>query len=194
MNKFKISQIQFQARALPNENAILLNKYFNKTLKFKPDLICTPECSNILTNDKKHLFNNTTFQSNCPLMKMSKIFAKENKININLGSLLLKIKGKKKLVNRSILINQYGKIQSIYDKINLFDVSINSYENHNESKIFIKGNKIKLSKIKGINIGHSICYDLRFPHLYRKLAKKGAQIILIPSAFTVPTGKAHWKL
>ena len=96
MNKLKISQIQFQAKATPDLNAKLLKKYFEKTLKFKPDLICTPECSNIITHDKKHLFKFATYQNNCPIVKEAIIFAKKNKVNINIGSLLLKVKGNKK--------------------------------------------------------------------------------------------------
>ena len=86
-----------------------------------------------------------------------------------------------------------GKIQSSYDKINLFDVSINSSEIHKESDSFIKGKKLILTKINNVIFGFTICYDLRFPILYRTLAKKGAKIILVPSAFTIPTGKAHWE-
>jgi len=190
MNKFKVSQIQFQARSSPQENADLLENFFIKARKYKPDLICTPECSNLITSDREHLFNYATYQEDCPVINMAKIFAKKNKININLGSLLLKIKNSKKLVNRSILINSRGKIQSKYDKIHLFDVNINSKESHKESKSFVKGKELVISKINGVKIGLTICYDLRFPDLYRQLAKRGAKIILIPSAFTVPTGKA----
>ena len=132
MKKFKISQIQFQAMSKPVENANLLKKFFIKAEKYKPDLICTPECSNIITSDKKYLFEHSTYQSNCPVLKEAMIFAKKNLVNINIGSLLLKIKGKKKLVNRSILIGEDGKIKSYYDKINLFDVNINAKENHRE--------------------------------------------------------------
>ena len=193
MKKFRISQIQFQAMSTPQDNANLLEKLFKKTNKFKPNLICTPECSNIITFDKKFLFKNANYQNDCPIIKKSKKFALENKVNIHLGSLLLKIKGEKKLANRSILINKKGKIQKIYNKINLFDVNISNIESHRESHSFIKGKKLVVTNIDGIKIGLTICYDLRFPLLYRKLAKKGSQIILIPAAFTVPTGKAHWE-
>ena len=191
--KFRISQIQFQAMPTPNDNAELLFDLYKKSQKYKPDLICTPECSNIITGDKNHLFNYATYQISCPIIKKTKIFAKENNVNISIGSLLLKKKGNNKLVNRSILINQKGDIQSYYDKIHLFDVNINSTEIHKESLSFLKGRKIVISKINGVKIGLTICYDLRFPNLYRSLSKKGAQIILVPSAFTVPTGKAHWE-
>mgnify|MGYP001236680608 FL=1 len=97
MKKLKISQIQFEAKATPVQNAILLKKYFEKTKKFKPDLICTPECSNIITNDKSYLLENTTDEVNCPIIKTAKLYAKENNLNINIGSLLLKKKNKKKI-------------------------------------------------------------------------------------------------
>lgn len=193
MKIFKISQVQFEAKPTPLENCELLENYFTIAQKFKPDLICTPECSNIITSDKLHLLNYSTYQSDCPIIKMTKKFSKKNKVNINLGSLLLKVKGKKKMINRSIIINKYGKIQASYDKIHLFDVNINNKETHRESDFFSRGKNLKVTKVNGVNIGLSICYDLRFPIMYRKLAKKRAQIILIPSAFTVPSGKAHWK-
>ena len=125
---------------------------------------------------------------------MAKIYAKENNVNINIGSLLLKIKNQKKLVNRSYFINTKGKIAKTYDKIHMFDVNINKKETHRESDTFQAGSNIILLNIDKIKIGFTICYDLRFPNLFRKLAKKGAQIILMPAAFTVPSGKAHWEV
>ena len=95
MKKFKISQIQFQAKATPIQNAELLVKLFKQAQKYKPNLICTPECSNIITHDKNHLFQFATYQNNCPIIKEARIFAKKNKVNINIGSLLLKIKKNK---------------------------------------------------------------------------------------------------
>ena len=192
MKKFRISQIQFQAKDTPQENAYLLEKLFFKAKNYKPDLICTPECSNIITHNKKYLFKFATYQSECPIIKVSKNFAKTYKVNINLGSLLLKVKKNRKLVNQSILINKYGKIQSTYNKIHMFDVNISPRETHRESHSFQKGNNKVVLSVNGVKLGLTICYDLRFPQLYRYLAKKGAQIILVPAAFTVPTGKAHW--
>jgi predicted amidohydrolase len=194
MKTIKISQIQFEAKSTPIKNAELLNKYFEKTKNFNPNLICTPECSNIITSDINYLRKNTTFENNCPIINMSKLYAKENKVNINIGSLLLKIKNKKKLVNRSYFINTKGKIVKKYDKIHMFDVNINKKETHRESDTFQAGNDIALLNIDKIKIGFTICYDLRFPNLFRKIAKKGAQIILMPAAFTVPSGKAHWEV
>ena len=194
MKKLKISQIQFEAKTKPLENSILLENFYNKTSTFAPDLICTPECTNIITNDKKYLFKFANYQNDCPVLSMSKKYAKKNKVHINLGSLLLKKKGQKKLVNRSFLIDSYGKIKSYYDKIHMFDVKINQKENYKESQSFKSGKKIILSQFLNTKFGLTICYDLRFPKLFRKLAKKGAEVILMPAAFTVPTGKAHWEI
>jgi len=193
MKKLKVSQIQFQANPTPKENSFILEKLFKRTRSFSPDLICTPECSNIITNDRNHLFDNSTYQNNCPIIYMAKNYAKHNKVNINLGSLLLKKRNKKKLVNRSIFIDSKGKIKKIYDKIHMFDVNINKTETHRESESFQAGNKIAMINFNKIKIGLTICYDLRFPNLFRKLAKNGSEVILMPAAFTVPSGKAHWE-
>lgn len=194
MKNLNISQIQFEAKPLPIENSFQLEDFYNKALKFKPDLICTPECSNIITNDKNHLFKFANYQKDCPILIMSKKFAKKNKVYINIGSLLLKKKNQKRLVNRSFIIDSNGKIQTYYDKIHMFDVNINKNEHHKESASFKPGQKIITTNIKNIKFGLSICYDVRFPKLYKKLVKMGAEIILLPAAFTVPTGKVHWEI
>ncbi len=194
MNKIKISQVQFTASHIPNLNSKILERNFNKALKSKPDLICTPECSNIITNDKNYLMSNAPYQNTCPVLDMTKNYAKKNNVNINLGSLLLKVKNQKKLVNRSFLINNFGIIKKYYDKIHMFDVEINQNEKHHESHSFKAGKKITFVKINNIKIGMTICYDLRFPSLYRNLAKMDCSIILVPAAFTRPTGKDHWEI
>ena len=194
MKKLRISQIQFQAKSTPDENAKLLKTNFLKTRKFKPDLICTPECSNIITNDKNYLLKNATYEFDCPIIKMAKLYAIKNCVSINIGSLLLKEKNRKKLVNRSFFISSKGKIVSRYDKIHMFDVNINKNETHRESHTFKAGKNVVSINLQNIKIGFTICYDLRFPNLFRKLAKKGSKIILMPAAFTVPSGKAHWEV
>ena len=85
MKKIKISQIQFEAKSTPIQNAKILNDYFDQAIKFKPNLICTPECSNIITGDKSYLLKNTNFESDCPVLDMAKIFAK-NKYDVHLVS------------------------------------------------------------------------------------------------------------
>ena len=85
-----------------------------------------------------------------------------------------------------------GDIISIYDKIHMFDITLKNGESYKESDFYSPGSELKITKVLGHSVGHTICYDLRYPKLYRALAKKGSQIIVVPSAFTHTTGKAHW--
>jgi predicted amidohydrolase len=95
-------------------------------------------------------------------------------------------------MNRSYLINNKGIIVAKYNKIHMFDVNLSKNESYRESNLYQKGKKLVTVKIPWATIGLTICYDLRFPTMYRKLAQAGAKIIFIPSAFTRTTGRAHW--
>ena len=123
-------------------------------------------------------------------LKEIKNLAKKYKKWVLIGSLILKIK--KKLVNRSILISSQGKIKCFYDKIHMYDAKLSSKEKYFESKLFKSGNKIKISNLPWGKLGLSICYDLRFPGMYKKMSKSGVKFISVPSAFTETTGKKHW--
>ena len=125
-----------------------------------------------------------------PLIKKVKEIAKQNKKWILLGS--LPIKDKTKYRNRSIMINPNGKIVAYYDKIKMFDVKLPNKEQHNESKTFKPGNKLVSVKLPWGRLGLTICFDLRFPEIYRNLSKKNLNFITVPSAFTKITGKKHW--
>ena len=123
-------------------------------------------------------------------LKEMKSLARRYKKWILIGSLILKIKNK--LVNRSVLISSKGKVQCYYDKIHMYDAKLSSKEKYFESKIFNSGKKIKIAKLPWGKLGLSICYDLRFPNMYRKMSKRGAIFLSVPSAFTETTGKKHW--
>ncbi len=97
-----------------------------------------------------------------------------------------------KLANRSFLFAKDGCVRATYDKMHMFDVDLPNGEKYRESDTNRAGDKIVLGEADNLKIGMSVCYDVRFPHLYRTLAKQGAEILTIPAAFTVPTGKAHW--
>ena len=117
--------------------------------------------------------------------------AKKFKKWILIGSIATKI-SKKKLANRSILIDRNGRIKTFYDKIHMYDVSLSRKEKYFESKTFSPGKQIKFFELPWGKLGFSICYDLRFPNLYRKLSKAGSIFLSIPSAFTETTGRRHW--
>ena len=124
-------------------------------------------------------------------LKGIRILAKKYKKWILIGSLVIKIGGKK-LVNRSVLINPKGNIHSYYDKIHMYDVILSKKESYFESRTFVAGKKYQISSLPLGKLGMSVCYDLRFPNLYRNLAKKGSLFLSVPSAFTETTGKRHW--
>ena len=165
-------------------------KYINQAIKIKSDLIITPEASTILTRDKKKLKLFTFKMSEDPFLKKVKIIAKKNKKWILLGSMF--IKERSRLKNRSIVINPKGKIEAYYDKINMFDVKLSKREIHNESKTFKPGTQLKSVNTPWGKLGLTICYDIRFPELYRMLSKRKLKFITVPAAFTKMTGKKHW--
>ena len=169
------------------ETIDLSNKAIDKGAFF----ISTPEVTNIISLDRQKLKRSVFLEKDDPfLIEFTKI-AKKKSVWILLGSIVIK-DNKNKLYNRSYLINSKGNIQCKYDKIHMFDVKISKKESYKESKIFKPGKKVVVTNTPWGKIGLSICYDLRFPELYRKQVMMGAKLITIPSAFTTTTGKAHW--
>ena len=165
-------------------------KLIKKAVSQKANLIITPEVSSKFSLEKKKLLQvSTTMKKDIYLLGIKKL-AKKYKKWILIGSLI--IKNKKKLFNRSVLINDKGKIITFYDKIHMYDAKLSKSEKYFESKTFKAGKNIKVVKLPWGKLGLSICYDLRFPNMYRKMSKKGAIFLSIPSAFTETTGKKHW--
>ena len=181
----KLSLVQITVGSKLDENFKKVDEFINRALNYKPDLILLPECFLYLSNFKK-----VSFSMDHEYILHYQNFAKVNKTNILLGS--LPILEKNKIFNRSILVDYEGNISSHYDKIHMFDVILKNNEEYKESDIYTPGSSLKVMKINGKLIGHSICYDLRFPKLYRDLSKKFCKAIVVPSAFTYTTGKAHW--
>ena len=190
MNKFRVACFQTNSSDIPEENIIMLEKIFSKVKRKHFDLVCLPECVSIFSDSKTKI--NDYFE------KWHQIFlnfiinkAQEFETNILIGSFPYKNKNKK-FLNRSLIICKKGKVLSHYDKINLFDVILGKNEKYFESKNYDSGKKFEVVKLPWGNLGMSICYDLRFPNLYKSLAKRGADFFSIPSAFTYTTGKSHW--
>ena len=188
---FRVSCIQLKSNNNINYNLNKTTKLIAKAVKQKTDLIITPEVSSQFSLNKKELLKICTSMNKDIYLKGIKKLAKKYKKWILIGSLIIKISNNK-LVNRSVLINKKGKVSKYYDKIHMYDVILSKKEKYFESKIFYPGNKIKSYKLPWGRIGFSICYDLRFPNLYRKLSKAGSLFISVPSAFTETTGKKHW--
>ena len=187
---FKVSCIQLCSTDCDQNNLKRTTALIKKAVKRKTNFIITPEVSSKFSLNKKKLLSVAKSMRQDRYLKGIKFLAKKYKKWILVGSLIIKIK--KKLVNRSVLINPRGKIKTYYDKIHMYDAKLSKNEKYRESKTFKAGKKIKIVNLPWGKLGLSICYDLRFPNMYRKMSKKGAIFLSIPSAFTETTGKRHW--
>lgn len=153
------------------------------------DLICTPEVTNCVSASRWQQQKVLVTEGNDKTLSAVQQFAASRRISIHLGSLALAEPALNKFVNRSFLIDEAGQIAARYDKMHMFDVSLSDTENYRESDVYQAGDR---AVVHG-NLGLSICYDLRFAYLYRALAQAGANVLLVPSAFAVSTGQAHWE-
>ncbi len=187
---FRVSCIQLCSSDCIKSNLKRSERLIKKAVSQKADLIITPEVSSKFSLNKKKLLEVSTTMNNDSYLLGVKRLAKKYKKWILIGSLI--IKNKKKLLNRSVLIDNKGKIKTFYDKIHMYDAKLSKSEKYFESKTFRPGKNIKVVKLPWGKLGLSICYDLRFPNMYRKMSKKGAIFLSIPSAFTETTGKKHW--
>ena len=187
---FRVSCIQMCSSDCIKDNLKRSEKLIKKAVSQKCNLIITPEVSSKFSLNKKKLLQVATTMNKDSYLLGVKRLAKKYKKWILIGSLI--IRNKKKLLNRSVLIDDKGKIKIFYDKIHMYDAKLSKSEKYFESKTFKAGKSIKVVKLPWGKLGLSICYDLRFPNMYRKMSKKGAIFLSIPSAFTETTGRRHW--
>ncbi len=186
-----VGLVQFTAGDDPAANGEALQRHVNEDADGGARFVLTPEVSNIISSSRAHQEKVLHRQEDDPTLKALCTLAKARRIHLLIGSLALK-SGGDRFLNRSFLIAPSGEIIAHYDKIHMFDVALGNGESYRESAQFQPGNRAVVAQTEIGKIGLTICYDLRFPHLHRALAKAGAQILTAPAAFTVPTGKAHW--
>ena len=156
-------------------------------------LIVTPEGSNLLQRDRTLMLQALKPLEHDPFVKGVRELAKEFKVWILIGSALV-AHGDDKAANRAVLIDADGEVVSTYDKLHMFDVDLPNGDRYRESSLYEPGAEARLVDTPWGKLGLTICYDMRFPQLYRALAKAGADIIAVPAAFTRPTGEAHWEV
>ncbi len=190
--KLSIACLQYSSAKNEMHTLEIIKDLIDKALNLEAELITLPECATSL--QKNSFLTNElakTEDENFSLQILKEI-AKLNSIFILIGSLPIKVDDK--LVNRSFLVGPKGDVLYKYDKIHLYDVNLPNGDVYRESDTYKSGNKAIIAEIKKnkIKIGLTICYDLRFPHLYQDLAINGAEIIVVPSAFSNLTGPVHW--
>ena len=155
-------------------------------------LIVTPEATNVLQRDRAKLFEQLTSQDKDPVVQGRADPGAAVKVHVLIGSALV-LREDGGSANRSVLIGPDGATLATYDKIHMFDVDLPTGERHRESAVYAPGERAVVTDLPEARLGLSICYDMRFPELYRQLALAGAQVIALPAAFTRPTGEAHWE-
>ena len=189
--KFNIACIQNCASNNLNstiEDAVALTREANAA---GAQLICLPEFFSFLNLDENGLDVAPYPESEHPTLSAFRDLSSELQAWLLLGSIaVLDDNGKKR--NRSILLDPEGQVSVRYDKIHMFDVNLPNGEIYRESDVFEPGNEAVTADLPWGTIGLTVCYDLRFPHLYRSLAHAGAGVISVPAAFTRTTGRAHW--
>ena len=153
--------------------------------------ILTPETTHLMELDRTSVLQKTFRESDDPGLKAFRAAAKEHGIWLLIGSLIINL-GDDRLANRSYLITPDGDIKARYDKAHLFDVDLAGGESYRESALYNAGDEAVLAETPFGKVGMSVCYDLRFPYLYRIYASAGAKILTVPAAFTQTTGAAHW--
>lgn len=156
--------------------------------------VLTPECTNLLSSNRDHQRAALHPQATDPTLAALRDEARAAGIWLLIGSLGLKTDDPDgRFANRSLLIAPDGAIAATYDKIHMFDVNVSETEVYRESAAYRPGAQAVVADTPLGRVGLTVCYDVRFPHLYRRLAKAGAQIITVPAAFNHITGAAHWE-
>ena len=178
----------------PDANAEALVDAVEQAANGEAEILFTPEMSGILDCDKSRAASKFRSEEDEQVLAVVRAAAKRCEIWVHLGSLAVKTETGK-LANRSFVIDSAGAIRARYDKMHLFDVDLPTGESWRESASYDAGSKPVV--VEGTPVGRlglAICYDLRFPALFERLSEAGAQMISVPAAFTVPTGKAHWEV
>ena len=151
----------------------------------------TPEVTTLMELETKRLFAAAEPEEGNRALQRFRELAAELKIWLHIGSMAIKL-SPEKIANRAYVLSPAGDIVARYDKIHMFDVDLPGGESYRESKNYKPGERAVIASLPWGGLGLSICYDLRFPHLYRALAKSGATLLAVPAAFTKLTGEAHW--
>jgi predicted amidohydrolase len=188
---FRVGLIQMRSGRAPRANIDAAVRLIGEAKAAGADYVQTPEMTNIMEIKRENLFDAIAPEDSDPSLAAFRETARSHRLWVHVGSLALKV-SPDKAVNRSFLINPEGEIVARYDKIHMFDVDLAGGESYRESRSYRAGDIAISADLPWGRLGLSICYDLRFPALYRALAESGASFLAIPSAFTRQTGEAHW--
>ena len=190
----KIALFQSNTGIDPEANARGLVAAIEEAASGGAEMLFTPEMSGLLDRDSARAAKKLRREENDPVLAAARDAAKHNGIWLAIGSLAV-LAEEGKVANRSYIVDHEGQVRGRYDKIHLFDVDLPTGESARESNVYSAGQGVVL--VNGTPVGKlglTICYDLRFPMLFARIAEADADVISVPAAFTVPTGRAHWHI
>jgi predicted amidohydrolase len=190
---FTVGLVQMRSGLDPAVNLDVASKLIGDAKAGGAEYVLTPEMTNIMEIRRERLFAAIVTEEADPSLSAFRELARKLAIHIHVGSLAIKLAGER-AANRSFLIDRAGEIVARYDKIHMFDVDLANGESYRESRNFRPGEVAVAADLPWGRLGLTICYDLRFPALYRALAETGSSMLAIPAAFTRQTGEAHWHI
>jgi predicted amidohydrolase len=190
----RIALFQSTTGIVPAANADALLAAVDTAALGGAEMLFTPEMSGLLDRDSARAAKQLRREDEDQVLAACRDAARRHHIWLHLGSLAVLVDDGK-VANRGYLIDRDGEIRARYDKIHLFDVDLPTGESWRESNVYAPGDAVVLGNGTPVGkLGLTICYDLRFPGLFARLAEADADVIAVPAAFTVPTGKAHWQI
>jgi nitrilase len=160
----------------------------------RPDWICLPEVFDFIGGTRDEKFAAAEVLPGGPAYSMMRTLAKTHSVFIHAGSILEKIPGEDRIANTTVAFDRNGNEIARYQKIHLFDITTPDGQEYRESATIKPGDSVVTYDCEGVTVGCAICYDLRFPELFQVLADHGAEMIALPAAFTLQTGKDHWEV
>jgi len=197
MGVMKVACIQMCSGVEPQANIESLEAMVKEAAGQGAVYVQTPEMTGILQRDPDRLLRQVKPQESDPVFAAAARLAQEFGIWLHLGSTAIALEDTPvtgKVANRGAIFSPKGELRATYDKIHMFDVAVDDANTWRESNRYQAGNRAVVADLDGALVGMSICYDIRFPQLYRHQAKLGAGILTCPAAFTKPTGEAHWEI
>jgi predicted amidohydrolase len=190
MMRFRAAAVQMRSGIHVEANVAEAERLVRAAAADGAHYVLTPEMTTILDRDKERLLAAIAPEASDPSLYRFRALARELGIHLHIGSMAIRLPDG--VANRGFLIGPDGSILARYDKIHMFDVDLAGGESYRESRLYRAGNEARVVDLPFVRLGMTICYDVRFPHLYRALAQAGASMIAIPAAFTKTTGEAHW--
>lgn len=191
----KVALIQMNSGSDKGANIAAARELMERAIaEERPDWICLPEVFDFMGGSRADKKAAAEELPGGPAWTMLRDVARQHGVFIHGGSLLERIPGEERVGNTTVVFNRAGDEIARYRKIHMFDITAPNGQQYNESAAMKPGDAVATYDCEGVTVGCSICYDLRFPDLFQALAARGAQMIALPAAFTLQTGKDHWEV